>query len=233
MSEMILIFRGAIDNLSYQYAALLRVLMVPLIFLLIIEHQILPDVTGRFWVRTITFVYILVYGFCMLSMFRILITGSHAVPRWGVYTISKSSVYFILYIVCLFIVLYALSYFLFSSLPPPVNWVLFFILKVYLLARIVLVFPAISVNTYFSFTSSWRRTRNHQVIMLMVASAVVLLREASKLLSNELLSGTVFFSLMIEIAVWTFILALLSETFKTIQIKNSAARRHSGNSIVG
>jgi len=212
MSDVILILRGAIDNLSYHCVALLRVLLIPFIILLALEYQVLPYATGKIWVRTITFFYILVYGVCMLSIFRILIAGPQAVPRWGVYTISKSSVYFILYIVCLFIVLYALSYFIFSSLPSSVNWILFFIIKIYLLARIALVFPAISMNTYFSFTSSWRRTKNHQAVMLVVACA--------------------FLSLVVEITIWVFILALLSEAFKIIQIKNKATRRHSTNSIL-
>ena len=232
MSEMILILRGAIDSLSYHYVALLRVLLIPLIILLALEYEIFPNATGKIWIRTATFFYISIYGLCMLSMFRILISGPQTLPKWGVYTFSKSSVYFILYIICLFIVLYTISYFLFSNLPWPVSWLLFFIIKIFLLARIVLVFPAIAVGSYFSFTSSWRKTKNHQTVMLAVVCTVVLLRELSRFLSNGFLSETIFWGLIIEIAIWTFILALLSEAFKTIQIKNKAQRRHLDNSIL-
>ena len=226
MSDMILVLRGAIDNFLYYRVELLRVLLIPFAILLVFELEVLPNTNDRALLRTVTFLYITVYAFALLSVFRILIIGPQAVPKWGVYKVSKSTVYFVLYIVCLFIVLYAISYFLYSFLPMPVNWLLFFIIKVSLLARISLVFPAISVGSYFSFTSSWRRTKNHQVLMLLVACAVVVLRELSKFMLSQFFLQPILFKLVIEITFWAFILALLSEAFKIIEMQNRGRLSH-------
>jgi len=233
MTDMILVLRAMVDSLSYHGVVLLRVLLIPIIILLVLKFEVLPNANGKVLVRTLAFFYMIVYAFALMSVFRILIIGPQAIPQWGSYKLSKSSVYFVLYIVCLFIVLYLISYGIYSSLPYPISWVIFSIIKIYLLARVMLVFPAITVNAYFSFTSSWRRTKNHQTLMLLTAFIVVFLREFSKFIANQFLFETVFFNFMIEIATWVLILALLSETFKLVEMQNRTRLSRSKNSIIG
>ena len=235
ISEITNIYRNAFINLIAQYRVIFRALLIPTLCLLLFRFEVLPQIEGKYFVRIASFVYLCFYAFLFLLLFRILINGPTVLNRWLESVISKSTVYFILYVVCFLIVFHLLSLFVFSLISYPVSWVIFSLIKVCLIARIILVFPAISVNEYFSFTSSWRRTKRHQSLMIIISLTVVLLREFSKSLSDQLFAftnGNNYVISFFEVMIWGLIVALIAEVFKLIQMKNNASKTNSQKTVV-
>ncbi len=206
-----------LSNVVNNYAALLRAILIPMAVVLFLGFIASTVSMTLSLLYGISLLYLLAYSSMILSFHRVLILGSNAVSKWGINGISKREFQFFLYVLCLFVMFYLMGFLL---LIPKYGLPLLFILKVVLTFRIILVFPAISVDRYWSFFRSWKETKAHQVFMLFVVITVVFIREVAKGLSEYLTPIASMLGLMVEGLVWVFIAGLLSEAFKLIELKN-------------
>ena len=217
MDNIKLIFRTTQKQINSHCRRLLCLMLVPLLlsYLLIFSATTFP--TNNAFQYCCLFFYLLNYVFLALSVHRIIIIGPDSVPKWGQYKFSKRVAYYTLYAVCLFILLMMIS---FISLIPIVGGLLQLLLCVYLFARVLLVFPAISLDRYWSFYHSWLQTKQVQDVTLFVAITVFLMFW----LSNQIALPVGIFSIplsnFIDLIFLTYSIVLVSVAFKLFSVKN-------------
>ena len=217
MDNIRLIFRTTHKQINSHCRQFLCLMVAPLLvsYLLIFIATTFP--TNNAFQYFCLFLYLLNYVFLALSVHRVIIVGPDSVPKWVQYTISKRAAYYTLYAVCLFILLMVIS---FVSLIPTVGGLLQLLFSVYVFARVLLVFPAISVDRYWSFYYSWLQTKQVQDMTLFVAVTMFLMFWLSNQISLSFGLLSIPLSNFIELVFFTYSVVLISVAFKFVCAQN-------------
>ena len=217
MANIKLIFRTTHKKINSHCRRLFCLMLVPVLvsYLLIFIATTFP--TNNAFQYFCLFLYLLNYVFLALSVHRVIIVGPDSVPKWGQYTISKRVAYYTLYAVCLLILLMVIS---FVSLVPIVGGALQLLFSVYVFARVLLVFPAISVDRYWSFYYSWLQTKQVQDMTLFVAVTMFLMFWLSNQISLPFGLLSIPLSNFIELVFFMYSVVLISVAFKCVCAQN-------------
>ena len=109
-----------------------------------------------------TFIYIII----AITTHRIILLGPNSIPEWGIYIPRKRELHFTIYFIGLSLLTIP---FIFISVQIPVIGLIISLLTIsYLAARFSLVFPAIATDQNWSFSDSWKATKNYQFSMIII-----------------------------------------------------------------
>lgn len=162
------------------------------------------------------------YCYAAIITHRVLLLGADSVPIYGLYKPTSREFVFaghflgIGIIVSPILIVLSLIPDAFFEIVIPVIVVLF----LYLMCRISLVFPAIAVGKNWSYTESWRATRNFKIISIFtiglfpIGSSGVLMCIAN-LVEVQLLTA------ILSTFSTVLIVAVLSSTYQHIHERTS------------
>ena len=168
--------------------------------------------------------YLMIQTLFAITTHRVILLGPESVPKWGVLKWSKRETFFALHILGLAVltgILGGMVTFLVSMLIPFANilgWgsALIFIGAVaWLFARLALVFPAIAIDQGVSFKYSWKLTKNHQFLMVLVVVIFPALLLIPAYLLSSIQYSFILTSFLSSFAT-VFMVAALSVAYKMV-----------------
>ena len=120
------------------------------------------------------------YLIIAVTTHRIILLGPTSVPEWGIFKITIREMYFAIHFVIISLVVILIAYgvssvadkdyFVFVPSRLEGNFAVFLVVVMssWLISRLFLVFPAISIDIAMSYPESWRLTENHQWVVYIV-----------------------------------------------------------------
>ena len=188
-----------------------KALLVPIAILVILGAIPIQE-PGSALMVLLTILPLFIYTLLAITTHRIILLGPESVPEWGVYIPRKREFHFVLYSIGMGLCMIPLG---FLALIPTVGWVIAVIAIIYMMARLSLVFPAIATDQSWSFPDSWKATRNHQALMLIV----VAIFPFAISIPEQLLRHLPYMGLLVNLLsafTMVFVVAALSVAFKII-----------------
>ena len=113
----------------------------------------------------LSFISFMVYIILEITVHRIILLGPQSVSEWGVYMPGRREFDFLMYSIGISLCMIP---FIFLSLIPDIGFVISSISMVYMMGRLSLVLPAIATDRGWSFSDSWKATKHHQILMMIV-----------------------------------------------------------------
>jgi len=160
--------------------------------------------------------YMWLYTLLSITLYRFFIQGEGSIPRWGIWYAGKREAYFFLYLVCFYIVLLFASFCIFI---PFIGAVMAIVMILYLSLRLLLLFPAIANDQYWRLVHSWRATKKHQLKMFMIVLVILFAFVLSIFLMPFI--NNRYLSLLIWLFMQVFIISLISQVFKKIDLSSA------------
>lgn len=173
---------GSFVFIEEKKVALFKSLIIPFVLLLGLEATYSLDMN--------TVLKIIVYFLCIalqvviaITTHRTIILGSNSIPSWGLKSWTIRESVFSIHMVLLFLALAPIYLVIYlpiflgtipSSTYMYVSGAISILICSWLLGRMSLVFPGIAIDKYVSFKESWKLTRNHQTLMVMVMAVLPL-----------------------------------------------------------
>lgn len=188
-----------------------KALLVPIAILVILGAIPIQE-PGSTLMVLLTILPLFIYTLLAITTHRIILLGPESVPEWGVYIPRKREFHFVLYSIGMGLCMIPFG---FLALIPTVGWVIAVIAIIYMMARLSLVFPAIATDQSWSFPDSWKATRNHQALMLIV----VAIFPFAISIPEQLLRHLPYMGLLVNLLsafTMVFVVAALSVAFKII-----------------
>ena len=188
-----------------------KALLLPIIILSVLG--VIPVQEHGFALMVLlTILPLFIYTVLAITTHRIILLGPDSVSEWGVYVPRKREFHFILYSVGLGLLM---APFGFLALIPTIGWVMAIVAIIYMMARLSLVFPAIATDQGWSFSDSWKATKNHQVLMIIVVAIFPFVIS----IPEKLLSYVPYAGLLVNLLsafTMVFVVAALSVAFQVI-----------------
>ena len=160
----------------------------------------------------LTIVPFFLYAVLAITTHRIILLGPESISEWGVYVPRKREFYFVLYSIGLGLLMIPFG---FLALIPTVGWFIAALAIIYMMARLSLVFPAIATDQGWTFSDSWKATRNHQILMMVVVAIFPFVISIPEQLLSHVPYIGVFVSLLSACSM-VFVVAALSVAFQVI-----------------
>lgn len=160
----------------------------------------------------LTIVPLFLYSVLAITTHRIILLGPEAVSEWGVYVPRRRELYFVLYSIGFVFVMIPFGFF---ALIPTIGWVIAVLAIIYMAARLSLVFPAIATDQGWSFSDSWKATKNRQILMVVVVAIFPFVIS----IPEELLSYVPYSGVLVNLlsaCAMVFVVAALSVAFQVI-----------------
>ena len=196
----------------YQYRKpFSKALLLPVVFLVVIElmpvHE--SDTGSIFLLRFLSF---LIYIVLAISTHRIILLGPQSVSEWGVYMPGKREFTFFMYSIGIGLLMIPFS---FLSFIPYMGFLVAGISMAYMMGRLSLILPAIATDREWSFSDSWKATRNHQVLMMVVVGLFPFIISIPELLLSYIPYSGLLVSLLSAITL-ILVISALSVAFQVI-----------------
>ncbi|MCG8084078.1 MAG: hypothetical protein AB2689_23440 [Candidatus Thiodiazotropha taylori] len=153
-----------------------------------------------------------IYTILAITIHRIILLGPNSVSEWGVYTPGKREAYFILHSIGLSLFMIPFG---FISVIPAIGWIVSMIAIIYMMARLSLVFPAIATDQSWAFSDSWKATKNHQALMMVVVAIFPFVISIPERLLSKVPYAGGFVNLLSALTL-VFVVSALSVAFKLI-----------------
>lgn len=160
----------------------------------------------------LTIVPVFIYTILAITTHRIILLGPDSVSEWGIYMPRKREIYFVFYSIGLGLLMIPFSL---LALIPAIGWVIAVVAIIYLMARLSLVFPAIATDQGWSFSDSWKATRNHQILMMIVVAIFPFVISIPERLLIHVPYTGMFVSFLSALTM-VFVVAALSVAFQVI-----------------
>ena len=172
MIKFLSIVLSAIALVYDQKKHLVKVLALPfLLFLLIDASEYEVENAALIWLFTILELF--VYVVFAIVIHRTILLGRDSVGAWGFLGWTKRETYFLLNIIGMFIISSVILG-VASNMQFP-GTMIGLIGVVYVWGRVSLVFPGVAIDHEMTMISSWRLTRNHQVLICLIVGLVPVL----------------------------------------------------------
>ncbi len=155
---------------------------------------------------------LLPYVLLAINTHRIILLGPDSVSEWGINMPQKREVYFIIYSFGIGLCATLFNLFIFM---PKIGFLLSIAAVIYLLARLSLVFPAIATDRYWTFFDSWKATRGHQILMLVVVAIFPMVIGIPGILLSRIPYMWIFVNVLSAVTM-VFVVAALSVAFQVI-----------------
>ena len=196
----------------YEYRTVLaRALVIP--FLILIMISAIPQEWLDFSsILLLGFISLFIYAAFAITVHRTILIGSKAVPRWGIYKLTKREFKFVLCFVGIGIAMIPISFF---QQIPFFGSILSTLLACYIFSRLSLVFPAIATDTPLSFREPWNLTQNYQLPMLIIIIIFPLLLSIPETILINIPHTQIFVEI-VSFFTSIFVVAALSVAFKVI-----------------
>lgn len=188
-----------------------KALLIPVVVLIVLGTIPLP-IHGLVGVILHEILALLAYALLAIITHRIILLGPGSVPEWGVGVIGKRELYFIGYYIGIGLCLSLVNLF---GLISPIGYLISIIAMIYILARLSLVFPAVATDRYWTFFDSWKATRGHQALMLVVVVIFPIVIGIPKMFLSRIPYMGIFASIL-SAATMVFVVAALSVAFQVI-----------------
>lgn len=166
------------------------------------------------WLSLITvfLAEILVHTVVAINTHRIILMGPPSVPEWGIFKPSKRELIFILYSISIGLITIPLSLF---ALIPIIGFPVAFLAIAYVIGRSSLVFPAVATDHRWTFSDSWRATKNYQILMMVIAVGFPIIMGLPEFLLGFFPHATML-AKIVSVLTFVFVVAALSIAFKAI-----------------
>ncbi len=185
---------------------------MPFVLLLLLGYLAGPEMGGGLMVL-LSLLYLVVYAVIAVITHRVILLGPESVAEWGLSLPQKREFYFILYSIGLGLCMIPVG--LFAMIIPVVGVVVSVLVMLYLIARLSLVFPAIATDQDWSFSDSWKATKKHQPLMIVVIVVVPLVVAIPEQLLS-LIPYLGFLAVLLSVFTMVYIVAALSVAFQII-----------------
>jgi len=160
----------------------------------------------------LTILPLFIYTILAITTHRIILLGPESVSEWGVYVPRKREFYFVLYSIGFGLLMIPFGFF---ALIPTIGWIIAVAAIIYMMARLSLVFPAIATDQGWSFSDSWKATKNHQILMMVVVAIFPFVISIPEQLLSHVPYAGVFVNLLSALTM-VFVVAALSVAFQVI-----------------
>ena len=167
MESIIKIFVGAFSVVYHRRVALLKSLVLPLVFAVVLQIISYLELLGLWMFIVMPFLICLIYTLIAVNTHRVILIGEEAVSEWGSLKVTMREVRFTIYS---FVVALLLLWSVVFTFIPYVGKALAFIYMAYVLGRSSLVFPAIATDQRWGLSKSWMHTQNYQLMMALVVT---------------------------------------------------------------
>ncbi len=185
---------------------------MPFVLLLLLGYLAGPEMGGGLMVL-LSLLYLVVYAVIAVITHRVILLGPESVAEWGLSLPQKREFDFILYSIGLGLCMIPVG--LFAMIIPVVGVVVSVLVMLYLIARLSLVFPAIATDQDWSFSDSWKATKKHQPLMIVVIVVVPLVVAIPEQLLS-LIPYLGFLAVLLSVFTMVYIVAALSVAFQII-----------------
>ncbi len=158
---------------------------------------------------------IVIYMVLAITTHRIILLGPQSVPVLGIYIPRKRELTFVLYSIVVGTVITPFAFFV---LIPTIGCYITKVASLYIIGRLSLGFPAIATGQQWTIYDSWKATRGHQVLMIIVVAIFPFVIG----LPEQLLSKIPYISVLVSIlsaVTMVFVVAALSVAFQVITEK--------------
>lgn len=202
---------GAFSTVHEHRASLAKAIAIPFCTYLAIESTAYLDQPDYVhWV--LATLGVMVYAIMAITTHRVILLGPDSVPEWGIRSLSKREINFILYALGMFLLLVALLPLIKISV---VVTIVAFLLMCWFVPRFFLVFPGIAVDRGVTLKESWELTKNHQLHMFLIVILFPVLL-GTPLVLLEFLPYGLFLSNLISTLIIVVEVAALSLTYQHI-----------------
>lgn len=188
-----------------------KALFIPIVILAGLGTITIEDPSSALMVM-LTIIPLFIYTVLAITTHRIILLGPASVSEWGVYVPRKRELYFVLYSIGFGLMMIPFG---FLAVIPTIGWIMAVMAIIYMMARLSLVFPAIATDLGWSFSDSWKATKNHQILMMIVVAIFpFVISIPENLLSHVPYTG-LFVNLLSGLTM-VFVVAALSVAFQVI-----------------
>lgn len=196
----------------YQYRkSLFKALLLPV--LLLVTLELIPvqelDSGSRLLLSFLSF---LVYIILAVVTHRIILLGPQFVSEWGVYMPGKREFNFFMYSIGISLCMMPFS---FLSFIPDIGRLIAGVSMAYMMGRLSLVLPAIATDRGWSFSDSWKATKDHQILMMIVVGLFPFLISIPEMLLGYISYSGLLASLLSAITL-VLVVSALSVAFQVI-----------------
>ena len=162
--DIIKIIIGASVIIYIRRVALSKALLIPFLMFLAMDVLIFKDIP-LFLSLLLLVPNIAIYTILAICTHRIVLLGADSVPIWGLRRWTKRETYFAYHLIKLMLLGFVFAPVMFFW---PLGSILGSPILFYLIARLVLVFPASAIDQGLTFRMSWRLSKNHQSLMILI-----------------------------------------------------------------
>jgi hypothetical protein len=188
-----------------------KALLIP-VTVLVLLGSIPVSISGLSLLIFYKILAFLAYVFLAIITHRIILLGPGAVPEWGLSAAGKREIYFIGYSLGIGLSVTLINYF---GLASPTIWLISIIAMIYILARVSLVFPAVATDSYWTFFDSWKATRGHQTLMLVVVLIFPIVIGIPEMLLSRVPHMGIIVNVL-SVVTMVFVVAALSVAFRVV-----------------
>lgn len=219
-----------LGGFGYVYAyrnALAKALLFPVILLIVLELS-LSYIASTPYKLFLSFFQFLPYTIIAITVHRIILIGEGSIPEWGYVVPNKRDFQFFLCTIgisLLFMIPGMLKLALFTLLSN--SGIVFVsitatLIAAYMVSRFSLVFPAIATDKKIEFATSWKATKDYQLLMLVVVFVFPILLNVPSFILQDIPYTSVLTTIL-SIFAMIFGISTLSVAFQVIKAETIKA----------
>ncbi len=208
------IILGAFGYVFEYKIAFAKALLIPILILLALGAIPFKE-PGAALLILLIIISIFIYSVLAITTHRIILLGPESVSEFGVYLPRKRELSFILYSIGIGLCVIPFGL---LALIPAIGWLIALASIIYILARLSLVLPAIATDKKWSFLDSWKATKNHQILMMVVVAIFPFVISIPEMLLSHVPHIDLLVNFLSAVTM-VFVVAALSVAFQVITEK--------------